>query len=95
MRKILNLILLMVLSNMIFAQEYLTPLNYNPYLINYKISKDEIDNKSINQLKLPVVIDLANHYGFPPSRFLQIAQHFAIMNIHIIHLLMASSHWMH
>lgn len=69
MRKILNLLLLMVLSDMIFAQEYLTPLNYNPYLMNYKISNDKTYNKSINQLKLPVVIDLANNYGFPSSRF--------------------------
>jgi len=59
----------MVLSDMIFAQEHLTPLNYNPYLMNYKISNDKTYNKSINQLKLPVVIDLANNYGFPSSRF--------------------------
>ena len=78
----------MVLSDMIFAQEYLTPLNYNPYLMNYKISNDKTYNKSINQLKLPVVIDLANNYGFPSSRFLQIVLLLVIMNIHINHLQM-------
>ena len=36
MKKIFNFFILMVLTNVIFAQEFLTPLSYNPYLMNLK-----------------------------------------------------------
>jgi hypothetical protein len=69
MKKIFNFFILMVLTNVIFAQEFLTPLSYNPYLMNLKKTQIKKATKSINVLQLPVVMDFANHYGYPPSRY--------------------------
>lgn len=68
MKKIINFILLLIFYTTLISQEFIVPLNYNPHLINNH-SKNESKNTTINTLNLPIKIDVADYFGYPPSEY--------------------------
>ncbi|MBK6933521.1 MAG: hypothetical protein IPH17_00035 [Bacteroidales bacterium] len=87
MKKIINFILLLIFYTTLISQEFIVPLNYNPHLINNH-SKNESKNTTINTLNLPIKIDVADYFGYPPSEYFTDSTAFVIMNLDFILLLL-------